>query len=396
MRKITSLVVVCVVAVAPSAVAGSYLEPPGPPGSEAAKMRTLNEIQPASPIHSLPFVITNSGKYVLVEDLTGTNGQDGISIQADNVTVDLNGFTLTGVSGSLYGINIPAKQTSITIMNGVIRNWGLYGVFASLVENSKYMGLTSISNGWGANCSGIYVGKNSEVSDCISAGSKSIGISVQDSSVVRNCKVYGNGGRGIDAKNGSTVIGCSSYGNSSDGIGAYHGSTITRCTAYNNAFRGFSIMDGCTISDCTAYANTNIGFSVGSGVTITKCSASGNGSDGIYGGGGCIISKCAAYRNTGDGIQVSYDTYVTGNSCSANGYGTGDGAGIHVTSARNRIQENNVTSNDRGIDVDGASNLIVRNVANGNAVNFDIAGSNQTGTIQSSPVGAGAWDNFSL
>ena len=40
-------------------------------------------------------------------------------------------------------------------------------------------------------------------------------------------------------------------------------------------------------------------------------------------------------------------------------------------------------------------NIIVRNTAAGNAVNWSIVGGNDVGTIQASPVGVGAWDNFS-
>ncbi|MFC1462665.1 right-handed parallel beta-helix repeat-containing protein [Verrucomicrobiota bacterium] len=396
MFRITSLTVIFLMVMAGAAAAGDYLEPPGPPGSERSRMRTLNEIEPATPIHELPYVITNSGKYVIVGNLTGTNGHNGITIQADNVTVNLNGFMLKGVSGSLRGISVPSSQTSITIMNGAIRDWGQGGIYAELAENSKYTGITTISNGWATSKSGISVGKNSEVSDCTSAKNKSMGIWVRDSSVVRNCKTYSNTSRGIYAYNGSTVIGCSSYANTSDGISAFHGSTVTRCTAYDNFFRGISVMDGCTITDSTAYGNTNMGFSVGAGVTITRCSASRNGSDGIYGGGGCIISGCSAYRNSGDGIRVSYDTYVTGNSCSSNG-GIGNGAGIRVTSTRNRIQENHVASNEIGIDVDGADNIIIRNTASANTTaDYDITSGNQTGTIRTTILGAGTWDNFSL
>jgi len=54
-----------------------------------------------------------------------------------------------------------------------------------------------------------------------------------------------------------------------------------------------------------------------------------------------------------------------------------------------------VTENDRGIDVDAGDNLIVRNSANANTTaNYDIVGGNDVGTLQTTPVGAGAWDNF--
>jgi hypothetical protein len=43
--------------------------------------------------------------------------------------------------------------------------------------------------------------------------------------------------------------------------------------------------------------------------------------------------------------------------------------------------------------VDGTGNFIVRNTAN-NTTNYAISFGNPRGTMQTSPVGAGAWDNF--
>ena len=153
---------ICLTAILLTVAAGAlaednYLDPPGPPGSEISRMRTLNEIQPATPIHILPYPITNSGKYVLVGDLTDTNGQHGIIVQADNVTVDLNGFTLKGGNGSTNGIDVSGSPSSITIMNGIIRDWGSYGIYASFADNMTVAGITCISNGWGSNCSGTVI-----------------------------------------------------------------------------------------------------------------------------------------------------------------------------------------------------------------------------------------------
>ena len=77
------------------------LVPPGPPGPA---MKTLEQIEPRVPISSLPFSITGPGSYYLTTNLTGAAGQNGIVVQADNVTLDLNGFALIGASGSSNGI----------------------------------------------------------------------------------------------------------------------------------------------------------------------------------------------------------------------------------------------------------------------------------------------------
>ena len=46
----------------------------------------------ARPISSLPFTIGNCGSYFLTSCLTGSPGSDGITVTADDVTIDLNGF----------------------------------------------------------------------------------------------------------------------------------------------------------------------------------------------------------------------------------------------------------------------------------------------------------------
>ncbi|MHC4575495.1 MAG: hypothetical protein ACYS76_15445 [Planctomycetota bacterium] len=92
------------------------------------------------------------------------------------------------------------------------------------------------------------------------------------------------------------------------------------------------------------------------------------------------------------------DCLVISNNCVANGWGVGNGAGIHaddVGSDDNRIEGNHVTDNDRGIDVDGTGNIIIKNTASGNAGDdYDIVAGNKVGTISTDPTTAGPWDNF--
>src|SRR5579883_474024 len=70
-----------------------------PPGAPAPTMKTLSQIEPRTPISSLPFTIYIPGSYYLTTNLTGVSNSDGITISTGNVTLDLNGFTLQGVPG---------------------------------------------------------------------------------------------------------------------------------------------------------------------------------------------------------------------------------------------------------------------------------------------------------
>src|SRR6266436_4671626 len=61
-----------------------------PPGAPAPTMKTLQQIEPRTPISSVPVSILNSGSYYLTDNLEVSYG-DAIFISANNVTVDLNG-----------------------------------------------------------------------------------------------------------------------------------------------------------------------------------------------------------------------------------------------------------------------------------------------------------------
>src|SRR6202453_25883 len=83
----------------PSALfAQGSLTPPGPPG---ATMLTLSQIEPRTPISSGGFIITAPGSYCLTTNLVCTN-TFGIETFANNITLDLNGFSLTGTSGAEF------------------------------------------------------------------------------------------------------------------------------------------------------------------------------------------------------------------------------------------------------------------------------------------------------
>src|ERR1035437_6414776 len=139
-----------------------------PPGAPAPTMKTLAQIEPRTPISSAPFTIITSGSYYLSTNLTVTSG-DAITIAANGVTLDLNGFTIasTAASATGNGILLNGSLSDITIVNGHIRSGvtnngsGVYGgsgfgygIYGYPVQNVRVSG-GSVSGGL---YSGIYLG----------------------------------------------------------------------------------------------------------------------------------------------------------------------------------------------------------------------------------------------
>lgn len=185
-----------------------------PPGAPAPAMKTLAQIEPRTPISSLPFVISNTGSFYLTTNLTAMSGQDGITIQADNVTVDLAGFALAG--GGNNGCLVSGARQSIAILNGSIRGWASSGVNAASARQVHCLGLRVSGNG----------------ADGLNAGSDSL---------VENCTALGNGGVGIVAQDSSRVTGCVSDANGTGFRTLGAGNRLENNQAGTNSVAGFKL-----------------------------------------------------------------------------------------------------------------------------------------------------------
>jgi hypothetical protein len=174
-------------------------------------MKSLDQIEPRTPISSAPFIINSPGSYYLTTNLTGAVSGYGITISANNVTVDLNGFALQGVTSSFDGIHLSGISTNVTVRNGAISGWGGFGVYfgdyGNASQNLVLEHLTVSANG-----SGIR-GANCIVQNCQSSDNSYYGIYVQPGTV-SHCLVQNNGYSGIYVNApGSVVIGNNCIGN---------------------------------------------------------------------------------------------------------------------------------------------------------------------------------------
>ena len=418
-----------------------------PPAAPTPTMKTLQQVEPRTDLQATPapagvdtsnsnfhFVINQAGSYYLSSNLAVTK-TSGIQINAENVTLDLNGFHISRASGSGgNGIEIVTTAHRASVRNGSIKGFarGVQSVsslaracaFRDLsvanctsagIAAGPYAVLESCRVHDGTGSSGISAGNGSTLTNCVAAFNTVTGsaINANIGSSLTNCVAANNtvAASGIFASDGSSLINCAATNNTvtgsgiSSAIGAGVGSTLTNCVATNNtAPFGIFANNGSSLTNCTAYANTSsestsAGIGVSINCTITRCTASHNTSSAATStattGMGfdlpsrCTIQGSTAASNEGDGIEMFSANLARDNTCSNNGV-NGNGAGIHITGNDNRIEANNVTGNDRGIDVDAEGNYIIKNSASGNSPNYDIAAGNIFGEIVDRVIPAGS------
>ncbi|MCC7387951.1 MAG: hypothetical protein IT431_04195 [Phycisphaerales bacterium] len=383
-----------VLALVSMALFAGPLDPPS--GPVAPTYKTLAEVEPRIAINSTntpgdddsAYRITKSGSYYLTANML-IGGERGIEIAASGVTIDLNGFQISGFGGLEA---IAASSTAlerVTIRNGFIAtcNQGIYlpdtpGVIVDRVTVEDSL-----------NGDGINVGEYSVVRDCIAVGNSDYGIYAGEGSSVVGCVASDNSEAGIVGLDGCTISACSAISNGDAGIIAQSRCIIVDCTSALNTTNGISTLSGCTITNCSAAGNGSQGINAQAGCTITNCSASENGAVGIAALNGSVIVGCSATENDRDGIDVSFSCTVRGNTCAYNGWLSGSGAGIRVQNDGNRIEGNTCIGADRGIDVDGADNIIVRNTCSGNTTNWTIVAGNAYGPIVVTPSGGAVSGN---
>jgi parallel beta-helix repeat protein len=326
------------------------LTPPGPP---APFMKTLAQIEPRTPISTLPFTINQSGSYYLTTNLTGVSGQSGIIVQARNVTIDLSGFEIVGVAGAASGIFAGPSLTNLVVRNGTVRNWPNHGLLVASVSEGRYEALRLLHNSSG----GISAGVGSIIADCNlerngNTAAASSSLQTGTGSVVRNCVVRTSLGEGIRVGYGSSVIDCVIDECDGNGLFTDESCTVRGCSVTLSGFAGIDAGPGNTVEGSSFGYNGDVGILAGEGTTIKNSTTYANGSEGIVAFNGVTIDTCTSRINGGGGIYAGRDTSVLNCNVSTN-------AGHGILGTTNVIVKNTVVTRSTlsGIQLDDHSTV---------------------------------------
>ncbi len=351
--------------------AGSGLDADLLDGLEASDIIAAAGVDNRTPISSIPFTISESGSYYMTGNLTNTSANgDGIIIDADDVSLDLGGFTLSSPLDRRAnplptrtgddGIVVLGDQDNIHIFNGTVYGWGGDGINALNADHSIFERLKVSYNGG----DGLVADFGAVISHVTASYNGLDGIEGDDGTVIVFSTAIGNGDNGIQTSEGSHVAHSTGFDNESDGIDVATGSTVTNSVASDNEIFGFDLALGGTVQMSTAYDNIRTGIDVASASIVRNNVSALNGAG--------INDPAPSSDGNYAGIRTFANSWIINNKVHEN-----DGAGIHISSTYCLVEGNSITDNDKGgLRVTSSGSLIINNKAAGNFYPDDDLGTN--------------------
>jgi hypothetical protein len=292
-----------------------------PPGTPAPTMKSLDQIEPRTPItNATAVIISASGSYYLTTNIT-VSTNSAITITANGVTLDLNGFTIssTAAGATGTGILLAGGNADITILNGHIKGGvtnngsGVYG--GGGFANGITYSVPTPSN---VRVAGV------SVSGCLSGG---ILLANSVSIVVESCTVQTIGGYGIVAASVSHSVAYQC------GTIAISARTASDCSGWASPGEG---LVAASADNCSGISDNGIGLQANTANNCSGFSITGNyglfadsanncyGSAGISGTGlaglsATIANNCYGLNSSGTGLDSTTANNCQGQSNSGTG-----------------------------------------------------------------------------
>lgn len=258
----------------------------------------LGLAEPRVPIQSLSgsatasYLISQPGSYYLTGNIVGVAGKNGIEITADDVSLDLCGYSMIGSASSLSAVLASSTTASLRIRDGKLTGWGQQGVHTQAIRAAVLCDLIASNNG-------------------------NAGFLLGDNHVCRSCVAVGNAHFGFESRENCSYFGCAARQNGFGGFSAAFGSCVESCVAENNSFEGIRAAFESRIANCEVSFNGTAGINVSSNCLVEHNMCAGN-QTGI--------------RVEGSAVRVDSNNCVWG------------GTGIHATGSGNLFIRNSSRS----------------------------------------------------
>lgn len=294
-----------------------------PSGVPAPVMKTLDQIEPRTPIPPGPavpvagphFTITQPGSYYLTGNVTVASG-DGIEINSGGVTLDLNGFSILSTAATPFGSAVVINSAPLNpVLGTIIRNGHIRPAAQTGSGTGFTTGIHSFHSQLNAIVRDITVERLSgnAINLRLSAGGSLVeNCSVNDiggngivSDIVRFCNAQRIQGQAIRASIISDTIGHSL--GSQTGI---EGLTVSNSVGSSVSGPGITAKSA---SNCNGSSTSNVGLFAES--AQNSYGSSSTGSSGLIASG--TASFCRGKRDGGIAILAGIAV-----ACSVDGTGT--------------------------------------------------------------------------
>jgi hypothetical protein len=248
--------------------------------------------------------ITEPGSYVVVNNLQPAQPGDCLVIQAHFITIDLNGFVITGATdgGVKKGVGIGTfnifAYKGVAIHHGTVTNFrdGVL-VRSQDVRIERVRAVDNAENGIKVDaCSSCPAGLRGDalIKDCIASSNGKSGIVTGRSSLIQHSVASDNAGDGIVTGDAALVQDSVASDNVGDGIVVGgDGGVVTGCVAKYNFGTGIKASRSTLIGN-TASANAENGIAIECPSALMGNTALANQDSNLYqNGGGCTLAHNA-------------------------------------------------------------------------------------------------------